>query len=88
MSNEFKSLRAAKTAMTKAIKAYQDAKNVWAEANVASDLGARDRAEPAVAAAADAMQAVYDAAHAQGFYVSCAYCGENTTRALIAANID
>lgn len=84
----FKSLRAAKTAMTKATKTYQDAKNVWAAANFSDDLAARDVAEPAVSAAMDALQAVYDAAHAQGFYVSSPYCGENTTRTLIAANMD
>lgn len=84
----FKSSRSAKTAMTKAIRAYDDARNVWATANFERDFAARDAATHLVADAFDAMSAVYNAAQAQGFWVRCIHCDGNPTSTLIAQNMD
>ncbi len=93
----FKSERAARIAYGKAeraMKATRGAANVSYTLDpvtgerVLIDLAVlksmRDDADEKAAAAF----AVYQAAHAQGFWISSYYFGENTTRDLISANID
>lgn len=91
----FKSNLAAKQAMTKAEKAYVDAR---CAANCAyrdamemegvnpSEYHQQKQAE--CDAAWDYAQAVYDQAKAQGFWVKSWHFGSNPTRDLIAANMD
>lgn len=96
MMKAFKSQLAAKQAMTKAERAYTDAR---CEANGAygramqdpsiADPHAYDKASKARASAAyDRMQAIYDQARIQGFWVKSWWCGPNATRDLVAANMD
>jgi hypothetical protein len=91
----FKSNLAAKMAMTKAERAYEDAMRADADARRESwkldcDEGRamRDAAEAALDVAREYAEAVYAQAQAQGFYVKTWYFGSNPTRDLIHANID
>lgn len=92
----FKSDRAAKMAMTKAEKAYVAARSAVASARHAYWTPADERPtaetvaelEAASTKACEHAEAVYAAAHAQGFWVRSWHFGHNPTRDLIAANMD
>jgi endogenous inhibitor of DNA gyrase (YacG/DUF329 family) len=105
---QFKSLRAAKIAYTKAENAWEAARSAYNKfhnenrpfacvddsdvgewADEARRVNVKDKELSAAQDAAwDNMKAVYDAAHAQGFYVYSWHFGANATRDLIAANMD
>lgn len=92
----FKSDRAAKQAMTRAEKAYVDARCVancaYREAmeNPAIESPLEYQAEKQAEAdrAWEYAQAVYNQARSQGFWVKSWHFGPNPTRDLIAANMD
>lgn len=90
----FKSERAAKLAMTKANKAYDEAiqaRNAYSNEpggwNEERFAGLR-KLEQKMSEAYEAGKKVYDAARAQGFWVHSYHFGHNPTRDLIAANMD
>lgn len=91
----FKSRRAAQIAMTKAERLYE---NAMVLCNGAYQRGMQIEGVDPLAyfesmranrdAAFDNGAAIYAAARAHGFYVRCYFFGPNTTRDLIAANMD
>lgn len=91
----FKSALAAKSAMTKAERAYVDAMGKAGSIRHQSfsegwenGEAARQEAKAAMEAARLHAQAVYDQAQAQGFWVKSWYFSHNPTRELILNNMD